>query len=85
MSEYVCDALIVQDGTNPSFFSYIAIEEALRIQECGLANAETVILRETEDRPVSKTLQMGVTEIIDVQIKEDSKERLEANKWYHLN
>lgn len=85
MSEYVADALIVQDGTNPSFFAYLPIEEAIRIEACGLENAVSIILRETDDRPIPESLSQGFTEIKDILVKEESKERLEVNKWHHIN
>lgn len=62
----VVDCLVRQDGENPSFYSYMNYEEALRIQQCGLSNAERVFLRETVDRPVSNLLKEGVSEIVDI-------------------
>lgn len=80
MSEqYVVDCLVVQDGTNPSFFSYMNHSEAQRIQECGLNNAEQVLLKETTDRVIPESLKQGVSEITDVLV------RLELNTTLCLN
>lgn len=68
MSEYVTDALVVLDGYNPSFFSYIDFDEANRLLECGLNNAEKVNLKETPDRPIPDSLKRGETEILDIQV-----------------
>jgi len=78
-AEYVVDALVVLDGTNPSFLSYMNYEEAQRIQQCGLNNAGKVLLKETTDRVIPESLKNGTSEICDVQVK------MEANVPIYLN
>ena len=77
--EYVVDALVVLDGENGGFFSYMNYDEAQRIQQCGLASAGQVLLKETTDRKIPDTLKNGITEICDVWV------RLEPNISYSLN
>ena len=79
MSELVTDAIVILDGENKGFFSYLKVEEALRLEECGLGNAEQVHLKETTDRPVPESLKKGESVIEDIWVK------LEANKNYYLN
>lgn len=67
--EIVVDALVFLDGTNPGFFSYMKHEEALRIQQCGLANAGQVWLKETDERKVPDNLKDGLAEITDVLVR----------------
>lgn len=72
MTEKDCvvnDALVVLDGKNPSFFSWILQEETDRIKECGLKNAEYVFLKDTPDRPMPQSLLHGRSEITDIQIR----------------
>jgi len=56
------------DGENGIFDSYLPIDEAERIQECGLANAGCVILRETDDKPIPQRLVDGLTDIVDLWV-----------------
>ena len=77
--EYVVDAVVMLDGQNGGFFSYMNYDEAQRIQACGLANANQVLLKETTDREIPESLKQGITEITDVQIK------MEANVPIYLN
>lgn len=70
-AEYVVDALVVLDGTNPSFLSYMNYDEAQRIQQCGLNNAGKVLLKETTDRIIPDSLKNGTSEICDVLVKLD--------------
>jgi len=78
--ETVVDVLIVLEGQNPSFYSYMSHDEALSIQENGgLSCAEKVNLRETPDRKVSEALKKGETCIEDVLV------RLEPCRDYWLN
>lgn len=79
MSEWVTDVLVMQDGYNPSFFSYMACEEAQRIQECGLANAGQIWLKEVDERPIPKCLKKGESEITDILVK------LQPNVPIYLN
>lgn len=76
----VVDAIIVTDGQNPSFFSYIPAEIAQQIvAEGGLSCSDCLILRETADRPVPDYVKDGLVEITDVYVK------LEAEKEHFLN
>lgn len=77
--EYVVDAVVMLDGENGGFFSYMNHEEALRLQACGLANADRVILKETPERQIPDSLKNGMTEITDVWVK------LEPNCAVYLN
>lgn len=65
----VVDCLIVLEGENPSFFSYMNHDSALELQELGLQNAESINLRETDDRPVPRALKEGETCIMDILVK----------------
>lgn len=76
----VVDALVRLDGHNPSFFSYIPQEIANQvILEGGLSCSDSLILRETKDRPVPDCVKEGFAEIIDVYVK------LEPTQEYILN
>lgn len=75
----VVDALIVCDGKNNSFFSYIPIEIAEEMMLDSGLDCESVVLRETDDRPVPQELKDGQTEITDILVK------LEANIMFYLN
>ncbi len=63
------DVLVVQDGENPSFFSYTVEEETQRITQCGLQNAGRIHLRETPERRIPQSLKDGQSEITDIQVK----------------
>ena len=65
----VNDALVVQDGGNPSFFAWMDQEETQRIQNSPSGYIETVHFRETADRPVPQSLKEGITEIKDIFVK----------------
>ncbi len=77
--EYVVDAVVILDGTNPGFFSYMNYDEAQRVQQCGLNNADQVFLKETPDRKIPESLKNGLTEICDIWVK------LEPNCAVYLN
>lgn len=77
--ENVCDVICILDGENNGFFSYMKAEEALRLQECGLAEADEIHLRETPDRQIPESLKKGESVIEDIWVK------LEANQSYYLN
>lgn len=79
MSEIVVDAIVMLDGENGGFFSYMNHQEALRLQACGLSNADQVMLKETPDRQIPESLKQGITEITDVLVK------LEPNCSFFLN
>ena len=58
--EVVVDALVVLDGKNPSFLTYITHEQAQEIYDVGGTNYdEKVILKETPDRKVPTSLVRG--------------------------
>lgn len=76
----VVDAIICTDGHNPDFFSYIPAEIATQISlEGGLSCSDSLILRETEERPVPNCVKEGLAQIVDVLVK------LEPSKEYCLN
>lgn len=77
--EYCVDCLVVLDGKNPSFFSYMDYEQAQFLQEVGLSNAEAIILKETNDRQIPRSLTKGISMITDVLV------RLEPNICINLN
>lgn len=77
--EQVVDCMVLLDGQNKPFFSYMNYEEALRLQSIGLTQAETVLLRETTDRQIPESLKIGETQICDVLV------RLEPNCAISLN
>lgn len=80
MEREVTDVMVMLDGTNKPFFSYMDYEQALYIQSIGgLSNAEQVNLRETQDRPVPESLKDGFTTITDVLV------RLQPNCAVYLN
>lgn len=54
-------------------------EQAQFLQEVGLEGAKAVILKETEDRPISKSLLNGESAIVDILVK------LEPNVCIYLN
>lgn len=76
----VVDLIVLQDGENRGFFSYMNHEQAVEIQMCGgLENAECVNLRETPDRPIPDSLKNGTSTITDILV------RLEPNVEVSLN
>lgn len=80
MSEYVVDCLVMLDGQNNGFFSYMDYDQAYAVQEFGgLQKAEQVVLKETTDRPIPESLKQGLTEITDVLV------RLQPNCAFYLN
>jgi hypothetical protein len=80
MSEIVVDCLVLLDGENGGFFSYMDYDQAFAIQEFGgLQKAEQVVLKETTDRRIPESLKSGITEITDVLV------RLEPNCAFYLN
>lgn len=69
MSEYYNDVMVVLDGENGVFKSYMNCDEVNRLQtNGGLSQAEQVNLRETEDRPVPESLKDGTSMITDVWV-----------------
>lgn len=78
-NDFVVDAIVMLDGENGGFFSYMYHEEALKLQAIGLENAEQILLRETTDRLIPDSLKQGVTQICDVWV------RLEPNMVFILN
>lgn len=79
MKEYCADVLVVQDGKNGSFHSYMTMEEANRIVDIGLLNAGKVLLKEYPQRIIPKSLKEGRSQIVDIQV------RLDPNVVYVLN
>lgn len=80
MSEIFVDALVMLDGENGGFHSYMSYENALEIQACGgLANAECINLRETEDRKIPQSLKEGLACVTDILV------RLDPSIPYFLN
>lgn len=77
--ETVVDAIAILDGGNYGFFTYLKHEEAIRIQECGLANAEQINLREVPQRPVPDHVKQGLSIISDIWVK------LEPNTTIYIN
>ena len=78
--ETVVDCLVVLDGQNPSFKSYMTYDNACLINQIGgLANAEQINLKETDDRPIPQDLKEGRVCIQDVLVK------LDPNVCYYLN
>ena len=77
--EMVVDCVVILDGENNGFLSYMKAEEALRLQECGLAEADEIHLRETPDRQIPESLKKGESVIEDIWVK------LEANQSYYIN
>jgi endonuclease V-like protein UPF0215 family len=78
--DYVVDCLVMLDGINGGFFSYMDYDQAYAIQEFGgLQKAEQVILKETPDRKIPDTLKNGLVEITDVLV------RLQPNCAFYLN
>lgn len=76
----VVDALVILDGENGGFFSYMNHEQAQQIQLTGgLANQECINLRETEERKIPESLKRGEACITDILV------RLEPNVEYSLN
>lgn len=56
------DAIVLQDGQNPAFRSYVySVEDYLYFIA-------------TEDRPLPETLTAGITHVTDVLVMEPSKE-----------
>ena len=79
-NEIAVDVMVLQDGDNKGFFSYMPYEQAVEIQNCGgLENAECVNLRETPDRPIPDTLKDGTSTIVDILV------RLEPNVEVSFN
>lgn len=69
MSEYFNDVIVVLDGENPSFKSYMNCDQVALIQNNGgLSCAEQVFLRETSDRPVPESLKGGISMITDIWV-----------------
>lgn len=76
----VVDVMVMLDGENKPFFSYMDYAQACYIQSIGgLSCAEQVNLRETQERPVPDSLKNGLTEITDVLV------RLQPTVAYYLN
>lgn len=70
MSELtVVDVLVQQEGKNPSFFAYMDYTEAKRIEAIGLQNAYPIHLRNSDERPLPKSLLAGETLVHDVFVK----------------
>lgn len=78
-NEVVCDAIAILDGGTLGFFTYLKHEDALRIQACGLANAEQINLREVPQRPIPEYVKQGLSIIADLWVK------LEPNTAIYLN
>lgn len=79
MTEAVVDCIVITDGTNPDFFSYMPYEQAQAIQQVGLSHSEQVILRETPDRKIPDGMKNGEMCITDILV------RLEPNISVSLN
>lgn len=80
MEREVVDIIVVQDGTNKSFLSYMDADQANMIANCGgLSQTEQVHLNETETRPIPDSLKEGFSIITDVLV------RLQPNCSYSLN
>jgi hypothetical protein len=80
MEREVVDVIVLQDGENRPFFSYMDAEQANMIANCGgLSQAECVNLRETKERPVPQSLKDGQSTITDVLV------RLQPNIAIYLN
>ena len=79
MKEIVTDVIVLLDGQNGGFFSYMPYEQAQQIQSVGLSQSEQVILRETEDRQIPEALKTGEVCITDILV------RLEPNCAFNLN
>ena len=80
MEREVVDVLVVQDGANKSFLSYMDADQANMIANCGgLSQTEQVHLNETETRPIPDSLKEGFSIITDVLV------RLQPNCSYSLN
>lgn len=76
----VVDALVILDGENPAFFSYMGHEQVQQIQLTGgLSNQECINLRETEERKIPESLKRGEACITDILI------RMESNCEYYIN
>lgn len=80
MEREVVDVIVVQDGANKPFLSYMDADQANMIASCGgLSQAEQVHLRETEERPIPNSLKEGFSTITDVLV------RLQPNCAVYLN
>lgn len=69
MKEMCTDVIVLLDGNNGGFHSYMKTTEAERIGTQGLQNAQHVILTELPDRPIPNTLKDGTALIKDVLVK----------------
>ena len=79
MSEFAVDAWVILDGENKPFLSYMDYDQAALLQQIGLGNAESIILKETTDRRIPESLTQGLSEIKDILVK------LEPNVCIYLN
>lgn len=60
--------IVILDGNNKPFRSYINCDVANLMIQKGMKNFESLTLRETEDRRVPESLKQGMSMITDVWI-----------------
>lgn len=68
MSYEVSPVIVILDGENKPFRSYMECEEVNRIANIGFSNADQLHLRETDDRIIPTSLKNGITCIKDVWV-----------------
>jgi hypothetical protein len=74
------DAMVIMDGENGGFMSYMKCEEVERINAIGgIANAAEVLFYETTDRPIPARLKDGEAVVMDVLVKLDPAVSINLN------
>jgi hypothetical protein len=69
MSEFFNPVIVITDGENPNFRSFMRCDIVDQIKDNGgLSQAEQVFLRETPDRQIPQCIKNGTAMIMDVWI-----------------